>query len=202
MLAYCAGKFLGLKVNTNASMLNEKLCHALLSSGVQTLVFSIDAADRETYEAIRVLGKFDRVMKNLELFKTIKAKHYPDSRMITRISGVKINSSQDIEAVEKTWASFADMVAFTNYIPWHDSYENAVNDIEPPCTDLWRRVFVWQDGTVNPCDYDYKSTLSQWNANDMSLSDIWTSPEYNELRRLHLEKMRSTLEPCRRCIAV
>jgi organic radical activating enzyme len=202
MLEHCGGKFLGLKVNTNASTLNEKLCHALLSSDIQTLVFSIDAADRETYEAIRVRGKFDRVMKNMELFQAVKEKHYPDSRMTTRISGVKINDSQDMEAMEKTWASFADMVAFTNYIPWHDSYRNAVNDIEPPCTDLWRRMFVWQDGTVNPCDYDYKSILSKWNANDMGLSDIWISPEYNELRRLHLDKMRSKLEPCRRCIAV
>ena len=202
MLEYCRGKFLGLKVNTNASVLTEKMVHALLSSDVQTIVFSIDAADRELYERIRVRGKFDRVIKNLERFREIKEKHYSDSETITRISGVKINDSQDIESMERMWSGYADIVAFTNYTPWESSYENAVNDIESPCTELWRRTFVWQDGAVNPCDYDYKSMLSRWNVRDMSVSDIWTSEEYEDLRRRHLEKLRSTLEPCRRCISV
>ena len=39
MLEYMNGKFLASKINTNASLLNEKLCHAILSSDLQTLVF-------------------------------------------------------------------------------------------------------------------------------------------------------------------
>ena len=42
-LEYAKGKFLGLKVNTNASMLNEKMVHSLLSSDLQTIVFSVDS---------------------------------------------------------------------------------------------------------------------------------------------------------------
>ena len=202
MLEYCRGKFLGLKVNTNASILNEKIIHALLSSDVQTIVFSIDAADKDLYEKIRVKGDVDRLKRNLDLFREIKEKHYGDSRTITRISGVKINKSQGIDEMEAAWSSYADIVAFTNYTPWESSYENQVNDIEDPCTELWRRMFVWQDGVTNPCDYDYKSTLSQWNAADTRLSDIWTSEAYERLRSLHLDHLRSQLEPCRRCISV
>ena len=43
------------------------------------------------------------------------------------------------------------------------------------CSDLWRRMFVWFDGKVNPCDYDYKSLLSNWNAHALSISEIWNS---------------------------
>ena len=67
---------------------------------------------------------------------------------------------------------------------------NEINDIEDPCTDLWRRMFVWWDGKVNPCDYDYKSTLSVWNAQNMSIKDIWTSEAYQEIRNKHLKKNR------------
>ena len=42
MLEYTSGKFLNLKINTNASLLNESKCHAILSGGVKTLVFSAD----------------------------------------------------------------------------------------------------------------------------------------------------------------
>lgn len=202
MLDYCRGKFLGLKVNTNASMLTERICHALLSSDVQTIVFSIDAADKELYERIRVRGHFDRLLENLDRFNDIKAKHYPDSQTITRISGVKINELQGIESMERQWADYADVIAFTNYTPWQSSYENAENDITEPCTELWRRMFVWQDGVANPCDYDYKSTLSKWTVADASVSEIWTSDGYNELRAHHLGGTRSEVEPCKRCISV
>ena len=52
MLKYTAGKFLNLKINTNASLLNEEKIHAILSSGVKTLVFSADAADPELYKKL------------------------------------------------------------------------------------------------------------------------------------------------------
>ena len=202
MLEYCRGKFLGLKVNTNASVLTEAIIHALLSCDVQTVVFSIDAAEKELYEKIRVGGKFERLLRNVKRFKEIKAKHYPDSETITRISGVKINSLQDIDSLENMWSHYADIVTFTNYTPWESSYNNSINDIELPCTELWRRTFIWQDGVVNPCDYDYKSLLSKWNIKGTTISQIWTSEAYDDLRRSHLEKMRSQLEPCRRCISV
>jgi hypothetical protein len=202
MLEYCRGKFLGLKVNTNASVLTEKMIHALLSCDVQTVVFSIDAADKELYEGIRIGGNFDSLLSNLGQFAEIKAKHYPKSQTITRISGVKINSLQEMDRMETMWSEYADIVAFTNYTPWHSSYDNPINDIEAPCTELWRRALVWQDGTVNPCDYDYKSLLSRWNVNNATISEIWSSEAYHDLRHRHRGNMRSQCEPCKRCPSV
>ena len=62
-LKYCEGKFLGLKLNTNATMFNERLIHSLLSSDLQSLVLSIDEKDKEQYEKIRVNAKFEQIMK-------------------------------------------------------------------------------------------------------------------------------------------
>ena len=74
MLKYCESKFLALKLNTNASMLNERLINEILSSDLQTIVFSIDEKDKEKYEKIRVNGKFEKIIKNLELFNEIRTK--------------------------------------------------------------------------------------------------------------------------------
>ena len=46
------------------------------------------------------------------------------------------------------WKKFADIIAFTNYIPWESSYENEINEISNPCKELWTRTFVWYDGKV------------------------------------------------------
>lgn len=201
-LKYCENKFLALKINTNVSTLNEKLINNLLSSSLQTIVFSIDSADKDIYEKIRVKSKYERLLKNLELFYKIKEKNYSDSKIIIRISGVKISTDQNIDNMISQYEKYADMISFTNMIPWQSSYDNPINDVKEPCTELWRRVFVWQDGKLNPCDYDYKSKLSKYSINDISIKELWNSDYYSDLRKKHLESQRKEVYPCNRCIAV
>lgn len=202
MLAYAAGKFLALKLNTNASLLDEKKSHAILSAGVQTLVFSADAAEEKSYGKLRVGGDLKKVLANVERFHAIRAKHYPDSRMITRVSGVKVPGSGDLDDMEKFWGGFVDQVAFVNYNPWENAYEAPLNDVSTPCSDLWRRMFVWWDGGANPCDVDFKSTLSVGSAKEKGLGALWRSPAYEKLREAHSAKKRSSLSPCSRCTVV
>ena len=200
MLEYSSGKFLGFKINTNASLLTEKLSHTILSNlEIGTIVFSIDAADKALYEQIRINGDFEKVMRNISMFKEIKEKYYKTSNIVTRVSGVKINDDQDIDEMEKVWLQYVDQTGFTKYTPWQTSYENSTNNITSPCTELWRRTFVWQDGIVNPCDYDYKSTLSVGKATESSISSLWNSKKYKTLRESHLASKRTAKSPCNQC---
>ena len=200
-LKYCEGKFLGLKLNTNATLLDEKKINSLLSSDLQSLVLSIDEKNKENYEKIRVNAKFEKIMKNLNLLKNIREKNYKGSKLQIRISGVKINTEQNVEEMNQFYKEFADEIALVDYSPWESAYDNEINDIQDVCSELYRRIFVWQDGKVNPCDYDYKSSLSKWNANQHSIKSIWNSDYYNEIRNLHRSNNRKKIEPCNRCIA-
>jgi radical SAM protein with 4Fe4S-binding SPASM domain len=202
MLAYCQDKFLGLKMNTNAWYMDEKKCHAILQSGMNTLVFSADAATEPLYSQLRVGGKLDRVVDNVRQFRDIRAKHYPNSKLITRVSGVKVQEEQDIGEMDGLWGELVDQVAFVKYNPWENTYVQEDNDITEPCSDLWRRMFVWHDGTINPCDVDYKSMLAIGDANKQSLSDLWQSEKYDQIRSEHLKKSRCNVFPCSRCTVI
>lgn len=202
ILKYSEGKFLNLKVNTNASLLTESKIHSLLSGGVKTVVFSADAAEEPLYSKLRVNGKLDRVLKNVELFHKIRTTQYPNLKVITRVSGVKVSESQDFDKMQSIWGDFVDQIAFVNYNPWENIYESKQNEIVKPCSDLYRRMFIWQDGTSNPCDTDYKSTLSMGKFPDHTINELWNSDRYNDLRKAHLSKSRQVVEPCKRCSVV
>ena len=202
MIKYASGKFLALKLNTNAWFLNEKLCYAILEAGVNTVVFSADAASEPTYSRLRVNGNLEKVYANIKKFRDIREKYFPHSKVITRVSGVKVPSTDSLEDMGKFWGELVDQVAFVNYNPWENSYKQVVNEITTPCSDLWRRMFVWWDGTVNPCDVDFKSTLSIGNLKSDSLSSLWNSSKYTSLRESHQGKKRSQCEPCARCAFV
>ena len=203
MLDYASGKFLGLKMNTNATFLDEKKAHAILQAEPNTLVFSADAADAVTYAQLRVNGDFDKVMGNIRRFKEIKERDYPNSRLITRVSGVAFDRErQDHQKIEEFWREYVDQVAFVDYNPWENAYDNEPNGIDEACSDLWRRAFVWWDGKMNPCDVDYRSFLCPGTVGDESVGDIWTGQGYTTLREKHLEMQRQSLVPCRGCVSV
>jgi MoaA/NifB/PqqE/SkfB family radical SAM enzyme len=202
MLAYASGKFLALKINTNAWYLDERKCHAILQADVNTVVFSADAASEPLYSQMRVNGKLDKVLANIRQFQTLRAREYPNSRTITRVSGVKFSTQQNLDEMEGLWGELVDEVAFVEYNPWENTYERPVNDISTPCSDLWRRTFVWFDGLVNPCDVDYRSTLAVGNVLRNELSDIWTGEKYAALREAHLNQRRNCVSPCNRCSLV
>jgi radical SAM protein with 4Fe4S-binding SPASM domain len=202
MLRYMSGKFLALKLNTNAWFLDEKLCHAILESGINTVVFSADAASEPAYSKLRVNGNLDRVHANIKRFHSIHERDYPKSRTITRVSGVKVSGTDELENMKEFWGELVDQVAFVKYNPWENSYDKSINDISEPCSDLWRRMFVWWDGKINPCDVDFKSHLCVGNASSQDLGSLWQSEKYMVLRESHIAKKRSHCEPCNRCTLV
>lgn len=202
MLEYTTGKFLNLKINTNASLLDEKKAHAILSGGVKTVVFSVDAAKEPLYSQLRVNGKLSVVLKNIEQFQKIRQTEYADKAVITRVSGVKFSDDQELDSMQEMWGGLVDQVAFVKYNPWENVYNEAQHQMATACSDLWRRMFVWWDGKVNPCDVDYKSTLSVGTFPDRSLSELWQSSGYTALREAHLNAARHGVGPCNRCTVI
>lgn len=201
MLHYTSGKFLNLKLNTNASLLNEKICHSILSDTVGTLVISADAAEKEEYSKIRVNGNLDKIVKNLEMFNKIKEKHYKKSKIITRVSGVNFSKDQDFNKMLSFWNKYVQQIVFVKYNPWENSYNAPETNIVEPCSDLWRRMFIWWDNKANPCDVDYKSKLKVGEFKD-NLTDIWRSDEYEKLRTEHKKGLRKNFNPCKSCTVI
>ena len=202
MLRYTQGKFLNLKLNTNASLLDEAKCHAILSGGVKTVVFSADAAEEPLYSQLRVNGNLASVLRNIERFQHIRQTQYSSLPIITRVSGVQVSDDQSLDSMQRVWGNLVDQVAFVQYNPWENVYDRPVTDMRDPCSDLWRRMFIWWDGKANPCDVDYKSTLSVGTFPENTLLSLWGSSGYRALRDAHRTGDRKTLDPCNRCAVI
>lgn len=202
MLAYSRDKFLCLKINTNASLMTEELAHSILRRGASTIVFSVDAHSRDLYEELRVNGNYDKLLKGISLFNNIRQKHYQRDQSIVRLSGVYIDDRQDMNLMQQSWGEYVDQITFVKYNPWENVYLSEKTNIVSPCSDLWRRLFIWHDGTVNCCDTDYKSTLLSDSLLESDLEAIWLSPAFNNIREKHLNHLRSSVFPCTNCSVI
>lgn len=200
MLNYlAAGGVMDLKINTNATRLTEQLSRDILEAGVNEVVFSVDAGTKETYEGIRILGRFEEVVAKIERFRDIREADFPNSPTITRISGVRVREDQNVDQMNEFWRERVDQVTIRRATPRWDSYNNPPSGVRHPCAMLWERLYVWYDGQVNPCDFDYKTYLCVGNAKEQTLQEIWQGDAFNRLRKEHLEKRRNAIVPCDRC---
>ncbi len=198
-LQYLKGKFLEIKLTTNATKLNEKLIRTIFETNVNLVTFSIDSEDKKIYEELRKFASFEKVLENVKKYNLIK-KEYKNCTTITRISGVKVKSYQNSEKFEKFWKNYADEVSLKSaYERWNTYNNDPHPELTTPCSVIWERLYVWYDGKVNPCDADYKSKLSYGNVSDTTIEELWNSKSIQNLKKIHLSKERSQISPCDRC---
>ena len=199
MIEYCSGKFIELKMNTNATRLNEKLIHQILKSGMTDLVFSVDSHLKEEFESLRVGANFEKVLNNIKLFKEIKEKEYPNSLCITRISGVNVGKQDPIKFKE-FWEKYVDYVVMVKMLDRWDVYNNPEGSGgKDACHYLGRSLSIYFDGSVIPCDIDYEGRLSVGSVETKTIKDIWLGDKYTKMIFAHKNGKRDSYHPCDRC---
>lgn len=203
MIRRCRESGARVLLTTNGTLLNQRRAEELIASGLDMLVISLDAASKEVYSAIRRLGKFEKVLENVEAFLALKRKArrspYTEVQMVSLQS-----NSHEIEAFIKKWRGSADSVRvkhFYNTANIATRINEPVPDLKDarPCLLLWREPVILCDGTVLPCCVDMIGEKPLGNVNDQSLMEIWNGSEIVEMRRKHVAGQHQEIDLCRNC---
>lgn len=89
MIKFCKERKIFTGFTTNATILSEKVGRNLILSGLDMIYFSIDSANTETFEKIRVGSKFSTVIKNVIRFVELKDElksAVPEVKALTLVS--------------------------------------------------------------------------------------------------------------------
>ncbi|MHB9156183.1 MAG: radical SAM protein, partial [Endomicrobiales bacterium] len=71
-VSYAARKGIRVTINSSLALLDAQLAERCAAGGLSDIYVSVDAATRETYEAIRVNGRFEALLRNLELLNAAR----------------------------------------------------------------------------------------------------------------------------------
>jgi radical SAM protein with 4Fe4S-binding SPASM domain len=72
IISYAKSKFVGVNMTSNGTIMTEKIAHKLINSGLDSIAFSIDGGTKETFEAIRVNARFEKVKRNINRLRKAK----------------------------------------------------------------------------------------------------------------------------------
>jgi hypothetical protein len=203
MVATAAKAGLWVMINTNAVALTTDLSRQLLTSGLTDIFFSFDSPYRKQYEAIRVGADYGKVLANIATFMAIKdelsLKHVQ-----TRASMVLDEKCDNHDKIKSDYIKlFRDLkvaeIGFGLPTVMGRDYSALPAPERFVCPDLFRRLFVFNDGVCGPCCGDWERRLIVGDAASETISDIWNGPAYQDLRKIHLSGHYRDIPACRDC---
>ena len=191
-------------LTTNAMSLTEEKMRRLLCAPIDVIDVSLDANSRETYEKIRIRGKFDVVTANLRRLIEMRDELGSPTKIMTSIIQQK-ESLEEVEAFQRTWGPYVDEVLVRGLntdlgiVNVSETYFRA--DIERwPCPQFWKRVTINQHGDVRFCVEDWRNEGLVGNVMETSIAEMWRSPLYERFREAHRTGRWGDMKMCRKCL--
>jgi radical SAM protein with 4Fe4S-binding SPASM domain len=208
VISYAKGKgVVDVNTHTNGTRLGHDFNRRLIDSGLDRLIISLDSADKDKYEKIRVGANFEKVYAAVEDLIEQRNEH-PTTRLHIKTNFIEMDEADPTEKNKfiSYWSSKADRIGILRYIDCQDGKEglyhkdNYTQDDHFCCSELWRRLAIWSDGTATICFRDPKKRFVVGNINEQTVTEIWTGAKMQELRAIHREGRFKDLAICRNCI--
>ncbi len=194
---------------------------ALVRSGLDILIFSLDGTNQETYEKYRVGGKFGIVMQALRLISEAKTELNSKTPIIELQFLLFKHNRQEIDEVKAIGKKYkVDRLSLKTaqvytaeqaeeFLPEEEEarrYSFDGEHIEMKgqvpnwCKRLWLNSTVNWDGSVSPCcfDKDAEHAFDNIFENGTSFTQVWKNSRYNSFRRQIMSE-RKAIEMCRNC---
>lgn len=192
----------------------------VLDAGLDSLKFSINAGDRETYMKTHGRDDFDEVMRNLESVAEYRAKAGRRIKLFVSFVETQYNKHSFASLKERV-APLVDEVLCYPFVvigtplkPGNDKSPDlpqvgyadvdttqSLNQLrfELPCYQLWNYLNVSLEGYLLACCSDFNNDLVVGNLRQTSLLQAWHSPEFQAFRQRHLNHdIANTL--CEACV--
>jgi len=185
-------------ISTNGSLGSADRYRQLLDAGLNSIKFSVNGGNRETYRKVHGVDHFDRVVKNIRFVSEYR-KHL--SRHVFLAISV-VECKENVGAYEEVVRFFHGTVdEISQYNANNQSGQ--MHDLPAPdfksCDLPFNKVHISREGYLRACCNDYENALAMEDLSHMSLEQAWNSDRFRELRMRHLEE-RLNGSLCGNCI--
>jgi len=191
----------GLLIEKNIDLICE------YSDVIRSITFSIDGASKETYEKIRIPGKFEALIRNLEIIqeRKLKSKFFPEIFISSIVSS---DVQHELAHHLKFYSKYAIMKNISlNLVsgpPNNNSYffEKTIfkNHIKKfvPCPSL-NQIHILIDGRVSACCGELSGDLIYGSINDNTPMELFNNEIINQFREYHLNNNLPPNISCSSC---
>lgn len=195
-----------LVLNSNGMLLDRwDSIDKILASPLKRFILSLDGFSKETFEKIRVKGKWDEVYPNVEELCRRRLERGQTYPAITAQFSVMPDNIDEVEDYTAFWRARGAEVKVRPMLEWTRSGSirtdtiDTTTDFRIACPWGINTMAIHQDGSVVACAVDYSGKVNIGNIKDISLKEAWERLG-EHLRKPHLEHDWDNIpEICKGC---
>lgn len=193
------------EISTNAVLLDAERSKQLIAAGLDEIIFSLDGAEPEIFEKVRVGANYEQVTGNIRRFFEVR-KQMGAAKPAGVVQTMIMEPTRELmQRFVDTWTQVADQVRVQAVREYYGveglSFTQVSADDElRPCPALWSYLVILADLRVVPCCTDINGELALGNITDADIMDFWHhNNRLNRLRRRHCSLCFDGLPLCREC---
>lgn len=219
MIAYASGKGVLTSTSTNAHFISEKSAEAIVLSGLNRLIISIDGTTQEVYEQYRKEGRLNKVIEGTKHLVAAQRKFKSSIQIVFQFLVVKPNEHQVEEVkdlgkklgVDKVVFKTAQLYDYKNgheLMPENQQYSRykklkngtfeLKNKLLNQCWRLWSGSVMTWDGRIVPCCFDKDAKHEMGQITQQSFANIWRNDSYKAFRNQIIQS-RKSIDICTNC---
>lgn len=201
-------------LTTNGALANHEMMKKVVDAGLNSIRFSVNAADREMYKAIHGTDDFDKVVDNIRFLDEYRKNN--NIEIATSLSCVVSKKNKDglQEGIKKVFGDVVDDILFIPVMLYrlknmkevreiHEliNDDNAEIDSSYICSILFNTMYISSDGYAIPCCNapHFKYNIFDLNQ-ELDLKKAWYSEGYEKLRSIFVEGGEDKGTMCEDCL--
>ncbi len=219
MVSYAKSKGVYVATSTNAHFFTPELSAAVVDSGLDSMIISLDGVTRESYAKYRVLGQLDTVLDGIRNLVAAKQKansktpylflqflvmkhnehEIPQVKQLARNLGVDrlLIKTTQVMTLQEAREWLPENEKYRRYELDEDEFK--VKQGRGVCPRVWMTTLIDWDGQVVPCCFDKNGEHAMGNlAAGETFDSIWKNKRYNDFRKRMLTD-RNSIDICRNC---
>lgn len=214
--------FLDVMFHTNGTLMTERQAEALIESGLDRIIFSVDSPDKATYEAMRLRGRWEQVVANVRRFHAVRARMGRDTPLIRTTMVVTDRTVHQVPDLGHLWKPVADQITLQDLTwrtktldqgAWVNQEKSALpvemdrireeakeRKLSFVCPYLYQSAYAYGNGDVIPCSNpNARKHMVMGRHDQEGMRAVWHGTHYADLRRLHAEGRWDEHPVCREC---
>lgn len=213
-------KFPYVFLTSNASMAFPEVVEACMAAGLDSLKWSVNAADEDQFQRIMgVSGRlFHRALENIESAWETRTQHGHATRLYA--SSIRYDGAQQQKMEQLLTAKVIPFVDQHYWLPLYSMGAFAIEREEQlgyrptagnqgrlgalreplPCWSAFTEGHITAEGKLSACCFDATANWTMGDLNAHSFMECWNSQPFVALRAAHLKK-DVTGTVCEKCVA-
>lgn len=197
-------------IDVNGNSLTEEKARKIVESGLDSLKFSIAAADEETYKRVHGGGSFAKVCENIRRVRRIRDEQHSPMRVSASFI-IMQETQQQLPAFKRVMKELVDELHYdvVNNVAHRiddKAFEDmAINDFDIPCesgicSSPWNRMVLSWDGYLSCCCIDYELDINLGHYRKGNLAGLFYGEKAQHIRNAMRERRYEDLpDICRGC---